>query len=111
MKKMKKIIIYTILITITLIVLLGCERKIEYDNLEPLLTKDELLKKSPGFLTEEQQNLYLMLFRTNKIVKKHKMTNGILRCEISEIIMESTCPETRNRKKNKMGSTIVIITI
>lgn len=60
---MRKIIIYTILITITLIVHLGCERKIEFENLEPPLTKDELLKKSPDFLTEEQQNLYL---RTQK---------------------------------------------
>jgi hypothetical protein len=53
----------------------------------------------------------VMLFRTNKIVKKHRITNGILRCEISEIMMESTCPAVRNKKKKRMGSAIVIITI
>ena len=53
----------------------------------------------------------VMLFRINKRVKKHKITNGILRCDISEIIIESTFPAIRSAKKKRMGSSIVIITI
>lgn len=53
----------------------------------------------------------VILFLTNNIVKKHWITNGILRWDISEIIMESTFPAVRNTKKKRIGSSIVIITI
>lgn len=40
----------------------------------------------------------VMLFRTNKIAKKHWITNGILRCDRSENRIESTNPAVRNTK-------------
>ena len=52
-----------------------------------------------------------MLFRINSIVRKHRMIKGVLRCEISEIIIESTCPAARKAKKRRIGITIVMAAI
>ena len=53
----------------------------------------------------------VMLFRVNKIVKKHKISNGIFRWSISSTMIEFTFPAVRNTKKKRMGSSILIITI
>ena len=53
----------------------------------------------------------VMFFRINKMVKKHRMINGVLRCEMSGIIIESIFPILRNKKKSSTGTTIVIIAI
>ena len=53
----------------------------------------------------------VMLFWIKIVVKKHKINNGILRCDSFPIIIESTFPAIRSIKNEIIGSTMVIITI
>lgn len=56
---MKKVILSICILNIVLFGLFGCKEKVNFEDLEPPLTQEELSRPVPEFLTAEQQNLYL----------------------------------------------------
>jgi hypothetical protein len=50
-----------------------------------------------------------MLFRTNRIIRKHCIKSGILRSDTSGAIMEEILPVARNSRKKRSGINMVIM--